>query len=76
MISREEACYQVAHGDVILLTFADLVRITTKSRSTLERWLQQGSFPQPMFVFGPKLKRWHPAQITEWLQSCVPPTFH
>lgn len=38
------------------------------SRSTLELWVQQGRFPQPVKL-GPKTRAWRYADIEAWLSS-------
>lgn len=40
------------------------------SRTTMDRWLKSGYFPQPDFVIG-RSGRWIERTFKEWLRQCV-----
>ena len=51
-----------------LLRRREVERITSMSRSSIYRYMQAGTFPQPVRV-GPAAVRWRVSDITAWLES-------
>jgi len=73
--TAEEIVDGIAEGTIQLLTISDIVRLTSTSRSTVERWCRgtvQGvpKFPEPVLIFG-RSPRWTQEQFKEWLQLCT-----
>ena len=54
-----------------LLTYADIVKITKMSKSTLWRLRKEGYFPQPIkFGVSPQRKNiWKLSSIEKWMDS-------
>ena len=54
-----------------LLRIADVIEMTSMSRSTLWRLVKTGQFPAPLKVGGPKGRavRWLRVDIEEWIAN-------
>ena len=50
------------------LRFSDLQEIIPVSRSTLWRWVRDGSFPSPINL-GPNTRAWREEDIRVWLET-------
>ena len=51
-----------------LLRRREVEGITSMSRSSIYRLMQEGGFPRPVRV-GPAAVRWRASEITAWLES-------
>ena len=51
-----------------LLRITDVVRLTTMSRTTIDRWVKAGRFPAPIWL-GEKSQRWHESEVLAWLDA-------
>lgn len=46
-----------------------ILAITGTSRTTIERWMREGHFPQPQFRFGTGCNRWVERLLIEYFQK-------
>lgn len=63
----------VAEGKMKLLSKSDLTKLLSVSRTTIERWMEEGSkvnLPRPDFKIGGK-SRWSEYVIHRWLRSKI-----
>ena len=51
-----------------ILRRPDVEAVTGLSRSTIYKWMDEGSFPKPVKL-GPRAVGWREADINEWLET-------
>ena len=51
-----------------ILRRPDVEAVTGLSRSTIYKWMNEGSFPKPVKL-GPRAVGWREADINEWLET-------
>lgn len=51
-----------------LLSIEDVIEMLDVSRSTIYRWLNQGTFPQQRNI-GPNTVRWRLSDIQQWQEE-------
>lgn len=49
-----------------MIPLSKVLDIVQVSRSTLQRWIDQGHFPDANFQFGPSTRRWVERLVIEW----------
>jgi len=54
-----------------LLRIAEVSRVTTLAKSTINLWVAQGKFPKPV-TLSPTIKVWKGQQINDWVDSFNP----
>ena len=54
-----------------LLRIAEVSRVTTLAKSTINLWVAQGKFPKPI-TLSPTIKIWKGQQINDWVDSFTP----
>ena len=52
-----------------LIDMRRIMKIAGVSRSTLERWIRDGKFPQPHFKFGGKTARWVERLVLDFIRE-------
>ncbi|WP_368411218.1 helix-turn-helix transcriptional regulator [Cognatishimia sp. 1_MG-2023] len=60
-----ESCSPDCEDPIIFLSPREVTQRTSLSRSTLERWSQDGKFPEPV-PLGEFRKAWIEAEVSEW----------
>ena len=56
--------------NVQFLKLPTVIRMVSKSRSSIYQAVQKGEFPAPIKI-GPRAVAWTSSSIEEWQQSCV-----
>ena len=51
-----------------ILRRPDVEAVTGLSRSTIYKWMDEGSFPKPVKL-GPRAVGWREADINDWLET-------
>ena len=51
-----------------ILRRPDVQAVTGLSRSTIYKWMNEGSFPKPVKL-GPRAVGWREADINDWLET-------
>ena len=51
-----------------ILRRPDVEAVTGLSRSTIYKWMNEGSFPKPVKL-GPRAVGWREADINDWLET-------
>ena len=51
-----------------ILRRPDVEAVTGRSRSTIYKWMDEGSFPKPVKL-GPRAVGWREADINDWLNK-------
>jgi len=54
-----------------LIRIAEVSRVTTLAKSTINLWVAQGKFPKPI-TLSPTIKVWKGQQINDWVDSFNP----
>ena len=52
----------------LILRRPDVEAVTGLSRSTIYKWMNEGSFPKPVKL-GPRAVGWREADINDWLNK-------
>jgi prophage regulatory protein len=58
---------------VTLLRLAEISKLTSLGKSTINLWVAQGKFPAPMLI-SPTVKVWRLQQLMDWIGN--PPIFN
>jgi predicted DNA-binding transcriptional regulator AlpA len=73
--SDENSKVELSNGEVFDIAVDQLIDlkwimfITGKSRSTIERWVRDGKFPEPHFRFNGKTARWVQRLVVKFIQD-------
>jgi len=72
MLNKIQESNQVMPTNMIqkFLNMNDVISITGKSRSTINRWVKKGSFPDSIQL-GENSKAWPIEVISEWRESKI-----
>jgi len=72
MLNKIQESNQVMPTNMIqkFLNMKEVISITGKSRSTINRWVEKGSFPKPIQL-GENSKAWPVEVISAWRESKI-----
>lgn len=57
-----------AISQVTLLRLAEISKLTSLGKSTINLWVAQGKFPAPMLI-SPTVKVWRLQQLMDWIDE-------
>jgi prophage regulatory protein len=60
-------------ADLGLMREAELLRLVAVGKTSLDRWIDEGKFPEPIKI-GPRSVAWRVGDVRRWLEALGPST--
>lgn len=68
---KDEIVDRIIKGEEKLFTMNEVTKLLRISRSTLERMINKGDFPEPCIKLGKGYRRWTMSRVKEFLKNYI-----